>query len=427
MNKAVSVIGGAGHVGLGLGLVLAEAGHTVHGIDLNQDANRRIMAGVMPFVEKDGDAYLSRALATGRLRMTSSPEPIRESEVVVIVLGTPIDENLNPNLRPLFRVIEEDVAPRLQPQQLVLLRSTVSPGTTGRVKKLIESRTGRVAGRDFYLAYAPERVLQARAIEEIRSLPQLIGAFDSESDRRARELFQTFVRGGCHSLTPVEAEIAKLITNMARYVEFALANEFYLIAQSYGANIHRILDAANRDYPRLRVANPGPNVGGPCLYKDGFFLIERIPFAELISTAFKINEGMPMHIVQQIGSLPNIRRVGVLGLAFKADCDDTRNSLSFKLLKQLEAQGYETEVVDPFVAGRERLEALRGCDALVLMTPHSAFQDFLPIYDALQNPDCWLLDVWGFWRAMRGESRNGLCRARELYLALGATSREVPE
>jgi UDP-N-acetyl-D-mannosaminuronic acid dehydrogenase len=281
---------------------------------------------------------------------------------------------------------------------------------------LIECRTGLKCGEDFYFVYAPERVLQTRAIEEIRSLPQLIGSFDAASDSRAREFFQTFAPE-CISLTATEAEIAKLITNMARYVQFALANEFYLIAESYGANAHRILDAANKDYPRLRIPTPGPNVGGPCLYKDGFFLIERIPFTELISTAFKINEGMPIHIVQYLSTHQEIRKVGVLGLTFKADCDDTRNSLSYKLLKQLGGRGYETCIVDPYVEGYRSYEVLRGCDAVILMTPHKEFSNVNRICKFVENTACLMVDIWGFWAEMRGASRNGFFRASELEVA----------
>jgi UDP-N-acetyl-D-mannosaminuronic acid dehydrogenase len=413
MLGTVSIIGGAGHVGLGFALVLADASFRVYGIDVNAHANALIMSGTMPFVERQGEAYLRRALDRGLLQMTASTDSLRESDVVAIILGTPIDENMNPNLLPLLRVVEQNICPNLRPQQLLILRSTVSPGTTGRVKELIESRTGLVCGKDFYLVYAPERVLQTRAIEEIKSLPQLIGSFDAASERRAREFFDVFIPRSI-GLAPAEAEIAKLITNMARYVEFALANEFYLIAESYGANAHRILDAANQDYPRLRIPNPGPNVGGPCLYKDGFFLIERIPFAELISTAFKINEGMPIHIIQQLSARPEVRKVGVLGLTFKANCDDTRNSLSYKLLKQLCARGYDTCTVDPYVEGCANYDVLRASDAVVLMTPHDAFRDFKRIYDSIANPDCWVVDIWGFWPEMRGLSRNGFFRASEL-------------
>jgi UDP-N-acetyl-D-mannosaminuronic acid dehydrogenase len=404
----VSIIGGAGHVGLGLALAMTDASYLVYGIDLNKSANAKIMSGQMPFIEQHGEEFLSRALSNGLLNMTDSAEPLAQSETVVVVLGTPIDDNLNPNLRPLFNVVEQCVIPQLQDQQLVLLRSTVSPGTTLRVKELIECKTGKKCGTDFYLAYTPERVLQTKAIEEIQKLPQLVGAFDQQSESRAAAFFHSFIRGECIFLTPTEAELTKLITNMARYVEFALANEFYLIADSFGANIHRIIEAANKDYPRMRVPRPGPNVGGPCLYKDGFFLVERIPFPELISTAFKINEGMTMHLVKQLRTLPaKVTRVGVLGLTFKADCDDTRNSLTFKLLKQLRAQGYEAVTVDPFVPGHEDPTVLKGCDAVILMTPHSAFSDLNAITAAVSNPECWFADLWGFWRDMRLAAQSG--------------------
>lgn len=415
--STVSIIGGAGHVGLGLGLVLANAGHNVYGIDVNEAVNAKIMSGVMPFIEEDGPEYLARALASKRLAMTSSAEPIRDSDVVIIVLGTPIDSNLNPNLEPLMKVLREDLCPRVKKGQLIVLRSTVSPGTTERVRQMLAQETGFEIGKDLFLVYAPERVLQTHVIREVVEIPQIVGAFDERSEAIARKFFDSFCRGGCNSLPPVEAELAKLMTNMARYVEFALANEFYLIAESHGAKIHRILDAALPGYPRLRVARPGPNVGGPCLHKDGFFLVERIPFVGLISTAFKINEGMPMQVIQQLSRIPGIKKVGILGLTFKAGSDDTRHSLSFKLLKLLESNGYEAVAQDPHLAGREDLSVLRGCDAVVLMTPHAEYGDFQIVADAVANPECWMLDIWGMWTEMRSQAEHCLFQVSE-YLAL---------
>ena len=406
----VTVIGAAGHVGLAMSLVLTHAGYKVNGVDLNTEYNRMIMSGVMPFQENGAPELLAEALDTGRLTMTGGLDDVLSSRYVVIMVGSPTDQHLNPVLDNLYRLIES-LASRLLPGHIVILRSTVTPGTTGRVRNKLETLTGLTEGRDFHLVYAPERVVQGRAIEETAVLPQLIGAFDENSYHLTSSFFRTFSSGENIMLTPVEAELGKLITNMARYVSFALANEFYLIGNLYDANINRIIDACNYDYPRLNLPTPGPNVGGPCLYKDGWFLVERIPFQELISTSFHINESMPMQIVQQLEKFDGICRVAILGMTFKADSDDIRNSLSFKLLHQLERLGYECVTVEPHLKNYAPLSDLKGCDAVVLMTPHREFKNLPAITEAVDNENCVYVDIWGFWDEMRHSSANGIFRS----------------
>jgi len=412
-DKPVSVIGGAGHVGLGLCLVLANNGYKVYGIDINEKANDLIMRGVMPFFEEEGEEYLNRALASDNLLMTSDLSRVQESEVIIIVLGTPIDRNLNPDLTPLSNLIK-DLVKYLCKGQLIILRSTVSPGTTGQIKTLLENRSGFKVGRDIFMVFAPERVLQGRAIKEIVCLPQLIGAFDEESYTRAEAFFSTFVKNRCFKLSPIEAEIGKLITNMTRYVHFALVNEYYLIADSFGANIHKIIDACNYDFPRLNLPTPGLNVGGPCLFKDGYFLLERIPFPELILVSFKINESMPLYVVRKIQEYEHVKKVAILGMTFKANSDDTRNSLSFKLKRRLLDNNYELVLVEPNLPGYDPLEKIENSDCVILMTPHRQFKDLRRIISLVKNKDCLFVDIWGFWDQMRGRSRNGFFFAKEV-------------
>ena len=412
MSKIVSVIGGAGHVGLPLSLVLANSGFIVYGIDTNEEVNKLIMKGKMPFIEEEGEAYLKNVLKKGTLLMTSHPSKIRESDVIIITLGTPVDENLNPRISELVQAVK-DYSCFFQNGQLIILRSTVYPGTTELVKRLIEKNTTFLIGKDIFLVYAPERVAQGKAIKELQTLPQLIGAFDDESYQRAKSFFLLFLRSKCFKLNPLEAELGKLFTNMYRYVLFALANEFYLIADAFKANIHKIIDACNYEYPRMNLPVPGPNVGGPCLYKDGFFLLERFPFNELIAIAFRINEGMPMQIVAKLEQMPHIRKVSILGMTFKAGSDDVRNSLSFKLKKQLERNDYELILVDPYLEGHKDISRIKGSDAVILMTPHPQFKDLKEILDLVSNDDCLFVDIWGFWEEMKYKSQNGFFFAKE--------------
>ncbi|MDG0866430.1 nucleotide sugar dehydrogenase [Candidatus Lucifugimonas marina] len=410
-----AVIGAAGHVGLGMALVLTEAGHDVTGIDSDSEKNARIMSGEMPYVEEEGQDHLDRAIDSGRLLMTDDLSRISDSENVVVVIGTPLDENMNPDMSPL-KVLFGEMLPHIRKGQMIMLRSTVSPGTTDLIKNVLEQNDLTI-GEDILLLFAPERVAQGKSIMEIKDLPQLIGAYDSRSYDRAESFFETFIRATCQRLSPMEAEIGKLVTNMTRYVTFALANEFHLIGNTFGVNMNKVIDACNADYPRLNLPGPGPNVGGPCLYKDGWFLIDRVPFNELISSSFRINEGMPMQILQQLDVWlgdSKLNKVAILGMTFKANSDDLRNSLSAKLSKQLDARGVEVIAIEPNVEGFDSINDLSGVDAVVLMTPHREFDDLRLIADTVNNPKCIFVDIWGFWNEMKYVSKNGYFLSSDL-------------
>lgn len=412
-TNTVAVLGAGGHVGLGLTLCIAEAGHRVYGIDINSATVASISAGKVPFVEEGADVLLPRVLASGKLTMTTDFARVNDCDVVVIVLGTPIDENLNPVMLPLLQLFDS-LKPYLHKDQMIVLRSTVSPGTTDNIRALLEKYTGLMVGEAIHLVFAPERVVQGKSLEEIHNLPQIIGAYDEQTFRRAEKFFKTFVRNKCLRLTPVEAELAKLMCNMARYISFALANEFSLIADEYSANIHRIFEACAFDYKRFNVPSPGPNVSGPCLFKDGFFLSERFPFPELILTSFKINESMPVHVFKKIRRRTGVHKVAILGLTFKAGNDDTRYSLSFKLKKLLEGSGYEVVAVDPYVKGYKDFNVLEKCDCVVLMTPHKEFLDLTEISRAIDKDSCVYIDLWGAWPEMRTRAQNGCFHSWEI-------------
>lgn len=412
MSYKVAVIGAGGHVGLPLALVLADHGNDVTGVDINEGVVAEVNGGRMPFYEEGAEDLLERSLASETLQMTTDLSLVGEADVIVIILGTPVDENFNPILSGLIRLVD-NLCPYLRKGQQIILRSTVSPGTTDRVKKTLEKKTGFVEGEDFGLVYAPERVLQGKAISEIKHLPHIVGAYSEESFERIGRFFETFSAANRHYMKPVEAEIGKLITNMSRYVGFALANEFHMIAGLHDANINKIIDACNDDYPRLNLPNPGPNVGGPCLFKDGWFLVEKIPFNDLIVTSFRINEGMPAQIAGKLEEQEDIESVAILGMAFKANSDDTRNSVSFKLKKQLEFRGYDVRCVDPHVPGYEDWSALEGTDAVVLMTPHAEFRDLAELARRVENPEALIVDIWGFWDGMRHASNNGYFYMKE--------------
>lgn len=412
-SNTVAIIGAGGHVGLPLSLVLAEAKYNVIGIDTNAALIEQLKEGVVPYVEEGAQTLLRRALKRCNLNFTPDSDVIAKARTVIVIIGTPVDEYLNPRMDPLHNLFERNKH-LFRKNQLILLRSTLSPGTTDLVRWMIEDMTGMKEGRDFFLCFAPERVMQTKGIKEIKDLPQLIGAFNDKSYARAKAFFDRFIRNVCLRLTPVEAEIGKLITNMARYISFAVSNEFYMIADSYGANIHRVIRACNLDYPRLNLPRPGPNVGGPCLYKDGYYLVEKIPYPEIIDASFKINEAAPMYLLEKVKKRVRLRKAGILGMTFKANCDDVRNSLSYKLRKQLRSLKCAIVEVDPYVPEFKDMNRLKGVDALFLMTPHREFGDLKAVLKRVANPNCLIVDMWNFWDENEHLSHDGLYHAKDV-------------
>lgn len=412
----VTVIGAGGHVGLPFSLVVADAGHIVYGVDLNEELILALNSGIVPYIEHGAEELLVKHTSEGNIVFTTNASMINESDVVAIMLGTPVDEENNPRLDDLFDFVDQTLMPNMKKDTLVLLRSTVSPGTTEILRDRIEKITGWIEGKDFYLVFVPERVLQTKGIEETANLPALIGAFGDNSYYKAREFLRTFIKAPMFLLTPREAEIGKLMTNMFRYVTFALANEFWMIGEKQGVDMHRIIQAANYGYERNAIPLPGPNVGGPCLFKDGRFLLSDIPFADLIQTSFHINEGMPDYIFNRIKEMKSyIGQVLILGATFKKDCDDTRNSLSFKMKKVCKKNGAAAYIWDPHVRTSDkdikRFDTATEYDAVIVMTPHSGMEESWPLYKF--RKDCIVADIWKMYPESK-LSKSGIYRVGDI-------------
>jgi UDP-N-acetyl-D-mannosaminuronic acid dehydrogenase len=414
----IAILGGAGHVGLPFGLVLADEGHEITLIDKNERRLATIANGDLPFSEPGATDLLADALATGQLQTTTKIDAIAGCDVVVFVVGTPIDEHHNPQMDSLLDLVDSTIE-HLDGDELLLFRSTVYPGTTTIVRDRLEEN-GYDVGDDVYLAFGPERVAQHHALEEIVGLPQLIGAFDEASYVRTEAFFEEFIKADCHRLTPTEAELGKLFTNMWRYLTFAAANEFHLIADSFAThhnvNVNRILERTADGYPRFDVPSPGANVGGPCLTKDGWFLVDNIPFNELVSASYQINEGMPSRLIDRMAERePNPEKIAILGMTFKPNSDDTRNSVAFKMRKQLQMKGYSNVVeVEPNVEGFDEMDEISGSDWVILMTPHNEFRDFDRVRTTVDDRDALYCDIWGFWDEMQFDSDNGYFRGGDV-------------
>jgi UDP-N-acetyl-D-mannosaminuronic acid dehydrogenase len=384
----VVVLGGGGHVGLPLSLVLADSGARVGIFDRDRAKLDRLAAGEMPFMETGADALLAGILPTGRLELGTDPSMVARTDAVVIVIGTPVDEFLGPSMTVFERSVDE-IAPHVRPGTLVVLRSTVYPGTTSYVKQRFLER-----GCDVQVAFCPERIAEGRALEELRELPQIVGADDTPSGDRAEALFGRFARRLIRTSTR-EAELAKLFTNTWRYMKFAVANQFLMIAEQAGVEYTNVLRAVREDYPRAADL-PGPGfAAGPCLFKDTMqlaaFTTDHFPLGQ---AAMQVNEGMPAFVADRLraryGDLTG-RRIGILGMAFKAESDDGRASLSYKLRKLLIWAGAEVLPTDPYVRDDRLLplaDVLARSEILILGAPHA-------VYRELEVGGRDVIDVWG--------------------------------
>src|SRR6059036_624956 len=341
------IVGGCGHVGLPLALSLAECGYRVGINDIDQAKIDQVKAGRVPFSETGAEALLSALLPTGRLELSPDPAMLRRTKTIILVIGTPIDEFMNPSVRIFERVLDE-LTPHIQGGSLVVLRSTVYPGTTETVERRL-----RAAGIDADVAFCPERIAEGHALEELRTLPQIVGTNSDAAFAKASLLFERLGVASVVRTTPLEAELAKLLTNTWRYMKFAVANQFFMLAHEAGVDYDNVLRAIREDYPRAKDL-PGPGfAAGPCLLKDTMqlaaFSADRFPLGH---SAMQVNEGLPGYVVaameRRFGALRG-RAVGVLGMAFKAESDDPRASLSFNLRRLLLCEGANFPCTDPYV------------------------------------------------------------------------------
>jgi UDP-N-acetyl-D-mannosaminuronic acid dehydrogenase len=383
----VCVVGGAGHVGVPLALVLADTGFRTLILDINTAALKEMAAGNLPFFEAGGEALLKNVLARGGLAFSSDAKSVAGTSLVVLTIGTPIDEFHNPDLSKLTRCLDE-LMPHLRDDQTIILRSTVAPGTTAYIDNHL-----RRHGKKTRLAFCPERVVQGHGIEEIRALPQLVSGTSPEALAEAKRLFAK-VAPEVVEMAPLEAEFAKLVCNAFRYIEFAATNQLYMMVANAGLNYAELLEKMKRGYPRMG-SIPGPGfAAGPCLMKDTMqlFAFQKHNFI-LGQVAMTINEGLPNFIVERLAKqfdLPKTR-VGILGMAFKAESDDIRDSLSYKLGKLLRFHRahvfYSDEYArDPTFVDKETL--VRECDVIIVGVPHDAYRS-LRVPESKQVVDLW--------------------------------------
>jgi UDP-N-acetyl-D-mannosaminuronic acid dehydrogenase len=379
------VVGGGGHVGLPLSLVLADVGYNVTALDISIDTVEMVNSGVVPFTEDGASDLLKRLLNEKKFIATSDPKCLLTADIVIVVIGTPVDEHLSPDPNSVVRAVEE-LFPYLNDSQLVILRSTVFPGVLDRVEKVTKNIYPGIE-----VVYCPERIVEGQALRELRELPQIIGARNEKAFLRADEIFKNLSVATVWT-SPEEAELAKLFTNVWRYVKFATANQFWMMANDLGIDYENVRQAIAYEYPRASDLPRAGFAAGPCLFKDTMQLSALVQQNfPLGNSAMMINEGTPGYLVNRLMQkydLPNMT-VGILGMAFKGDVDDTRSSLAFKLKKLLAFKCKEVLMSDPLVKDKRFIdyeEILEKSDILIIGAPHSSYKDL-----KINKP---LIDIW---------------------------------
>ena len=396
-ERFISVIG-LGRVGLPLALSFAGHGLRVLGVEHDPAVLEAIRARRMPFAEAGTQELLERVAGSGLLELAERAADAARARDIVITIGTPSFSHLESDLRQV-RAALDDLLPLLRPGHALILRSTIAPGTTDFVAGYLEKRRALRVGEDMFVAHAPERIAAGRFLEEISTLPCIVGGVGEASTERAAEVFAVF-GAPIVKTTPVQAELAKIWTNILRYTTFALPNLLMMDCERYDANVFEVIDLINRDYPRGGIAMPGMTAGS-CLRKDFAFSEERSNAPGMLLAVSRVNEAVPLFLIEgvkrRIGSLAS-RKVAVLGLTFKRDTDDERDSLSPKLIRLLERELADVAVCDPHARSPTQPlgEAVMDADVVIVATNHSEFEQppALSQIIAQASADCLLVDPW---------------------------------
>ena len=395
-NAIISVVG-LGRVGLPLSSVLANSGFNVIGIDINSEKLASIKNAICPFFDPSLQENLKKSIGSGLF--TVSKNIPNDIDVIFLTVGTPASSEGSADYSQLYSAIDEICTIDIS-GKIIIFRSTLPPKTTEDIIiPMFEKKTNLKCGEDFALAVCPERILEGKAVQEIYDLPEIIGGVNEISNNIAREIFLGINnKKEILYVSPTEAELAKLFTNIYRYNIFALSNEFAVWSELYGVDGTKIIKVANHNYDRCNIPVPG-FAGGPCLSKDSTFLANNNAFASIVSAAWKLNESIPIHVVNNLkkimGNLFD-KQIAVLGIAFKGGSDDVRNSPSVKLVDILKTTGAKILVHDPHVDETDSLETvLDSPDLVIIATNHKEFKEYAELIR--QSKPKLIYDVWGMF------------------------------
>lgn len=400
-----------GYIGLPTASTFATHGLQVVGVDVNQRVVEVLRNGEVHIYEPGLRTLAQAALRSGNLKISMEPEA---ADAFIIAVPTPLEEQsagAAPRAEMQYVIsAAESIVPHLRAGNLVVLESTSPPGTTVDLLAPILEGSGLQAGRDFYLAYTPERVLPGKILHELIENARVIGGVDRASAEAGRELYRVFVRNEIHLTDCTTAEMIKLMENTYRDVNIALANEFSRLAVTLGVDAWQAIELANL-HPRVEILRPGPGVGGHCISVDPWFLVQADQAQMgLIQSARKVNDEQPGFVLELLaGWLDGIcgRRLAALGLTYKADVDDLRESPAIDLVERLvelgaEVSTYEPNILEAAVEGARATEsleeALEGADALLLLVDHESFRKLDPQTAATLMPGRMAIDLRGVWR-----------------------------
>ena len=386
IENKITVVGGGGHIGLPLAIVFANKGFDVLAYDKNISPLNIAKKGKMPFMEKNGNIELKKALKK-KLNFSNKIEKFIGQSTIIITVGTPVDEFINPDLSQIKNCIDE-ILPIIKTGQLIILRSTVSPGTTEWLANYLEKKKKKCD-----IAFCHERVVQGNTFLEIEKLPQIIAGSSQKATLRATKIFKKISKK-IITCQLKEAEFSKLYSNAFRYIQFAIANEFYMLADNIGLDFKKIRKITIDGYPRADALPSAGFAAGPCLYKDTMQLVS---FSHnnfhLGYNSMLINEGLVLYIANKLSKKFNLKNkvVGLLGMSFKAECDDTRSSLSYKLKNKLNSICKEVICSDPYVKNDNTLQpltkVLKKSDIIIKCIPHK-------IYKNLNVKKKFFLNIW---------------------------------
>ena len=385
----ICIVGGCGHVGLPLGMAFADEGKKVALYDINEKSVAKVNSATMPFKENGSEPVIKRVTKSGKLVASTDPNVIGKASIVILVIGTPVDEHLNPRVHDITGAVDE-IFDQLQDDQLLVMRSTLYPGVTDKVYEYLQKR-----GKKTDVAFCPERIVEGHALTELHELPQIIAGCTPDATKRAGDLFKILTKKVIVT-NPTEAELAKLFTNTWRYINFAISNQFYMIANSQGLDFYNIYNAMTEDYPRLKSFAKAGLAAGPCLFKDTMQLSSFSGNNFFLGhSAMLVNEGLPDFVVDAMKHKYDLSKktVAVLGMAFKGDNDDPRESLSYRLKKRLEVETDNVLCHDPYIKDPRFVsldEIKKKADIVVLATPHSIYRDE-------DWKDKELVDMWNFY------------------------------
>jgi UDP-N-acetyl-D-mannosaminuronic acid dehydrogenase len=408
--KTLCVLG-LGYIGLPTASTFATHGLEVTGVDINPEIVHTLNLGELHIHEPGLRTLVQAALRSETLHVQNSPSP---ADAFVIAVPTPFKEGKKADLSAVISAAVS-IVPHLKRGNLVVLESTSPPRTTVDILQPILERSGLRAGKDFYLAYSPERVLPGQILRELIENARVIGGIDSASAQAGHDLYSVFVRGEIILTDATTAEMVKLMENTYRDVNIAVANEFGRLADRFGVDIWEAISLANR-HPRVKILNPGPGVGGHCISVDPWFLVEAAPdLTSLIRTAREVNDSQPHYVVEQVECLLHgleHKTVAVLGLSYKPDVDDLRESPAIEICHLLSARGADVLAYEPFkpdavLDGVTTVPALAAtldeADALLLLVGHTSLRQIDPHVVAQLTKARLAIDCVNGWSAAAWE------------------------